>query len=178
MKRVLVLVTAVAVLSAACGGSNDGSASTTDAPSTTVTTVAPTTTIAVETTTTVAENPPPVPVVPGADAEVDAIVDLYAVALDSATSYEEKAPLIDDPSGLESTVEAYKAAGESVGGIFLQVTGVAIDDDSAVVTYDLLFGDNAFQTGQAGDAVLNNGQWQVTRDYFCSIMTLARVSCP
>ena len=176
MKRIIVLVVAGAIVATACSGtdeSSDAATETTSAPPTT----AEVTTTTIAATTTVDASVPMSPVVPGADADADAIVDLFAVAFDSETTFEEKAPLIDDPAGLESTVESYKTAGESFGGIFLEVTATSIDSDSAGVMYDLLFGGSPFQSDQIGEAVNNDGQWQVTREYFCSIMELARVDC-
>lgn len=184
MKRSVILFVAGVLLLSACGGSDDTSASTTvstlatTTTATAVTTTVAATTTAAETTTTAGAEVPTVPVVPGESADADAIVDLFAVVFDGTTAYEEKAPFIDDPAGLESTVDAYMTAGDAVGGIFLEVAGVGVDGDHAVVGYDLLFGGNAFMTDQVGDAVLNGGQWQVTREYFCSIMVLARVGCP
>lgn len=176
MKRMMILVVAGAIVVAACSGADESSETATETTSAPTTTVEVTTTT-IAATTTVDASVPLSPVVPGEDADADAIVDLFAVAFDSETTFAEKAPLIDDPAGLEPTVEAYKAAGESFGGIFLEVTATGIDGDSAGVMYDLLFGGSPFQSGQMGEAVNNDGQWQVTREYFCSIMELARVDC-
>ena len=69
-------------------------------------------------------------------------------------------------------------AGEGVGGILLEAKEAGIEGDQATVVYDLLFAGNPFQTDQVGDAVRTDDTWQVTRDFFCSIMELARVGCP
>ena len=185
MRRILVLLAVLAVLAAACSSDDTADTTTTTAaPDTTTTTEAPaessttTTTAAPTTTSTTVADIPTEPIVPGEDPDADEIAALYDVVFDSATGYEEKAPLIDDPTGLESTVEAYGVAGEGVGGIMLQAKEAGFDGDRATVIYDLLFAGNPFQPDQVGDAVRNDGTWQVTRDFFCSIMELARVPCP
>jgi len=181
MKRSVILLVSGMLLVSAC---SSASPTTTTEETTTTTVEETTTTTAPEVTSTTAEATddsegiPTEPVVAGENADADAIVDVYAVVFDSTTTFEEKAPFIDDPSGLESTVEAYMNAGEAVGGIILAVTEVGIDGDQAATLYDLLFAENPFQTNVTGEAVRNNGEWQVTREYFCSIMTLARVGCP
>lgn len=190
MRRILLFITVLGLLAAACGSDDSDATTTTAAPTTTqastttqapstttTTTVAPTTTEATTTTTEPEAEIPTTPVVPGEDADADAIVDLFAVVFDSATTFEEKAPLIDDPTGLETAVAGYQAAGEGVGGIFLEVTETGVLDDQAAVVYDLLFGGNAFQSGQPGEAVRIDDTWVVTRDFFCSIVELARVPC-
>lgn len=188
--RMLVVMGAVAVVAAACGSDDGGAATTTTTVAeTTTTTVAETTTttIAETTTTTVAETTttaaaetdiPTSPVVPGEDPEVDAIVETYIVVFDSTTTYEEKEPFVTDLSGLEATVEGYAAAGDSFGGIALQADEVGIDGEMAKVVYSFLFGGNPAYTDLVGEAVLTDAGWQVTREFFCDIMTSARVGCP
>lgn len=129
-------------------------------------------------TTAASVEIPTTPLVPGADADADAIAALFAIVFDSATTFDEKAPLIDGPTGLEAAVEGYRAAGDGVGGIGLEVTQTGVLDDRASVVYDLLFGGSPFQTDQIGEAMRTDGTWVVSRDYFCSIVALARVSCP
>ena len=185
MKRLALLISMVALVTAGCGGSeSDAAASTTttqaastttEAPTTTTTTDAPTMTTTAAPTTTTTEA---VGIVEGEDPEVDAIVVAYTVALDSVSSYEDKAPYIDDPSGLEDTVAQYLATGESMGGIGVLVSAVVIDGDTAVVTYDLLFGGNPTYPDLSGPAVKTADGWKITREGFCSLMASARVGCP
>jgi hypothetical protein len=163
------------LLVSACGGSDSADTTTTTTMATT-TTEAVATTVAETTTTTAGVDTEPI--VPGENADADEIANVYAVAFDSKTTFAEKAPFIVDPDGLESTVEAYMAAGAGVGDIFLEATAVGVDGDTAIVIYDLMFGGAVFQPDQTGDAVRSDGTWQVTREYFCSVMALARVSCP
>lgn len=179
-RRAWMLVLVLALVAAACGSdeaADDGGSGTDTTVAATTTTTAPatTTTAAPTTTTTVAEAGG---IVPGEDAEVDAIVLAYTIALDSVSTYEEKAPYIDDPSGLEDTVAGYVKTGESMGGIGVLPTAVAIDGDTAVVTYDLLFAGNPSYPDQTGDAIKTSEGWKVPRAGFCALMSLARVGCP
>jgi hypothetical protein len=177
----------LALVAAACGSDEtsggDGaaaSATTTTLAAVTTTSTAPatTTTVAPTTTTTTAAAADPGGIVAGEDADVDAVVLAYTVALDSVTPYEEKVPYIDDPSGLEDTIAKYLETGQSMGGIGVLPTAVAIDGDTALVTYDLLFGGNPTYPDLTGEAVKSADGWQITRAGFCSLMSSARVGCP
>lgn len=159
--RTLIAIVIVLV-GASCGSDEGGGTETTI-----------TITAAPETTTTVAGG-----IVPGEDPEIDAIVATYSIVFDSETTFEEKAPYLVDPTGLEETVAGYAAAGEAVGGISLQATAVVIDGDSAAVTYDFLFAGSPTYQGLEGDAVKTDAGWQITRETFCGIMSSARVGCP
>ncbi len=177
MKRHVLLVSALALVVAGCGGSDldvAAATTTTQAPATT-TTQAPTTTMPQATTTTIAAANE---IVEGEDPEVDAVVLAYTIALDSVSTYDEKAPYIDDPSGLEDTVAQYLSTGESMGGIGVSVSAVAIDGDTAAVTYDLLFNGNPTYPDLSGPAVKTAEGWKITRAGFCSLMSSARVGCP
>ncbi|HEY6628783.1 MAG TPA: hypothetical protein VI193_07365 [Acidimicrobiia bacterium] len=131
------------------------------------------TTAAVETTTTA-----PAPIVPGEDADVDAVVAIYGIAFDSATTFDEKAVVIVDPAGLEETVTAYATTGEAMGGVTTQVDAVVIDGDNATVTYTLMFAGTPTYSGLQGDAIRTADGWMISRDMFCGIMSSARVGCP
>jgi len=184
IRRAWLVIGVLALVAAACGSDEaaDAGGSATDTTvattTTTTTTIAPattTTTAAPTTTTTVAEAGG---IVAGEDAEVDAVVLAYTVALDSVSTYEEKAPYIDDPSGLEDTIAEYLKTGQSMGGIGVRPTAVAIDGDSALVTYDLLFAGNPTYPDLTGEAVKTAEGWKITRAGFCSLMSSARVGCP
>lgn len=186
--RLTPALVALALVIAACGSDNPASAgdtTTTSAPPTTqaepdpttTTTLAETTTTAQATTTTTADIPL-APVEAGADADVDAIVAMYAVVFDSTTSFEEKAALITEPDGLESTVETYASTGDSVGGVTATVTAVGIAGSEAKVEYTLEFSGNPTYPNLKGTAVLTDAGWQVSREMFCGIMASARSACP
>ncbi len=184
MRRVFTAILALALVAAACGSDDTDAAQTDTTAATTTTTSAPATTTSAPATTTSAPatttttTTEAAGIVPGEDPEVDAIVTAYTTALDSVTPYEEKAPFIDDPSGLEETVAKYLTTGESMGGIGVAVSAVAVDGDAAVVTYDLLFGGNPTYPDLTGDAVKTADGWKITRAGFCSLMSSARVGCP
>ncbi len=183
MQRLIILLGVLALTAAACSSATDTASeatvtttlasTTTAAPTTTTTTTttAPATTTTAETTTTVADSGDSGP-------EVDEIVAAYEIVFSSETSYEEKAPLLDDPTGLEETVAKYQKTGDSMGGVGLDAKSVTINGDTADVTYDLLFGGNPTYPNLKGDAVLIDGTWKVTREMFCSLMSSARVGCP
>ena len=187
LKRILLFIFAFAVISAGCSD-GDAAEPTTTQPQTTTTaepatssstTTVPTTTTT-STTTAVAPTTttPSGGIVPGEDPDVDAVVLAYQVAFSSTTTYEETAPYLVDPTGLEETVEKYNATGESMGGIELAPNSVSIDGDVAEVQYDLLFGGTPTYPDLTGDAVLDGDVWKVTREMFCGMMTSARVGCP
>ena len=112
------------------------------------TTAPPATTAPPETSTTVAETTPPneapttteaeaAEIVPGENPDVDAIVAVYQVVFDSTTTYEEKAPYIEDSEGLEGTVETYSSTGDSVGGVTALPAEVTVSGDLAEVVSTL-----------------------------------------
>lgn len=191
MKRLIVFGVAAVLVAAACSSADEdasaAAATTTSAAVTTTTTASPTTTTKTAPATTTSEalpttteapQIPTVPVVPGEDEDVDAIVEAYSVVFDSTTSYEEKVPYLVEPDGLEETVAEYSETGKAFGGVTLEAKEVGIDGDDALVIYDFLFGGNPAYPGQEGDAVHTDAGWQITRDMFCSVMASARVGCP
>lgn len=176
----MLLLVVLAAIAAGCSDSDSSGTTTTAAPTTTTssaptTTTSPTTTAPPATTTTVLESGG---IVPGEDVDVDAVVFTYEIVFSSETDYDEKAPYIEDPEGLEETVAAYQVTGESMGGVALAPTSVTINGETADVTYDLLFGGTPTYPDLAGDAVLREGTWKVTRVMFCAMMASARGSCP
>ena len=184
MKRVFVLIFAIAIATTACASAADIGQGEENLPTTTAALAATTTTPRATTTmivTSTTEAPAPSTTKPGApasDQDAAEITAIYEIVFSSDTTYEEKAPLIDDPSGLEETVDQYMETGESMGGVGLVATGITVSGDSAEVTYDLLFGGNPTYPDLTGDAIRVDGTWLVTREMFCSIMTSARVGCP
>ena len=116
-------------------------------------------------------------IVPGEDADVDAVVEAYSTVFDSATTSDEKAAYLPDAAALQATIDGYATAGEAVGGIVLQPTAVSIDGDNADVTYDVLFAGTPVYEDQEGTAVLVDGVWTISRDEFCGFMASARNPC-
>jgi hypothetical protein len=171
MRRFALL--AVLLVAAACGDAATDTTTASPATSAPAATAAPTT---APPTTAPPDTEAP-GIVPGEDPDVDAVVEAYRIAFDSASSFEVKSPYIDDPAGLESTVDAYLETGESFGGIEVAVTGVTINGDEAAVAYDLLFAGNPTYPNLEGTAIKTAGGWQVPRAVFCGLMASARVPC-
>ena len=189
MRRMIPTLVLVALVAAACGDAGEvvedtapaalAATTTTVAPTTTlpeaITTAAPTTTVPPATPTTAAE---PAGIVPGADPEVDAIVEAYTIAFDSESDFATKAPYIEDPTGLEETVAKYLETGETFNGVSVVATAVTIEGETATVAYDLYFGGNPTYPDLSGTAVKTADGWKVPRTDFCSLMRSARVGCP
>lgn len=169
MFRIPIAAVALVVL-VACG---DAATPTTQAPAATTTTAPP----ATAAPTTAAPTTTEAGIVPGEDPEVDAIVEAFAIAFDTTSTFEAKSAFIDDPSGLESVVERYIETGESLGGVEVLATAVEINGDEAVVFYDLLFGGNPTYPDLEGKAVKTADGWKVPRAIFCGLMASARVPC-
>ncbi len=185
--RLLAVLVGFSLIITACG-TDDSTSDTTEAE-VVITTAAPGTTAPPETSTTVSEattttdattttEAEAAEIVPGEDPDVDAIVEVYQVVFDSTTTYEEKASFIEEPEGLEGTVETYSSTGASVGGVTAQPTEVVISGDTAEVVYTLYFSGNPTYPDQKGDAILTDEGWKVSRDMFCRVMASARSSCP
>ena len=112
------------------------------------------------------------------DGEATAASEAWAIVFDSAVTFADKSPFIADAAELEATIDAYTAAGDGFGGISLEPTAVAVDGDTAEITYDVNFGENPAYEDQVGTIALVDGVWTVGRDEFCSFMASARVPCP
>jgi iron complex transport system substrate-binding protein len=113
-----------------------------------------------------------------ATGEEDAASAAWATVFDSTIAFSAKADHMEDAASLEPTVEAYAAAGESMGGISLVPTSTRIDGDIATITYDVLFGDQAAYSDLTGLIDNVDGTWVVPRTEFCSFMASARTPCP
>lgn len=111
-------------------------------------------------------------------AEEQAAADAWIVVFDSTSTFEATAPHLEDAEALAATVASYAEAGSAMGGISLEPTAVTVDGDTASVTYDVYFGENAAYTALAGEMTLVDGVWVVSREEFCSFMASARNSCP
>lgn len=101
----------------------------------------------------------------------------WSTVFDSTIPFEEKSAFLADAAELEETADAYTAAGDGFGGISLEPTAVAVDGDTATITYDVNFGENPAYGDQVGTITLVDGVWTVSRDEFCSFMSSARVPC-
>lgn len=103
--------------------------------------------------------------------------DAWSVVFDSTTTFDAKAAHLEDADVLATTISAYAAAGDGMGGISLDPTAVVVDGDTATVTYDVLFGGTAAYEGQVGEIERVDDTWVVDREQFCSFMASARTPC-
>jgi iron complex transport system substrate-binding protein len=130
------------------------------------------------------EVPSAAMIAPGGDASegsadaADAAAEAWSLAFDSAVGFEDKAAHIEDAEALRATIESYTAAGSAMGGITLVPTDVAVNGESATVTYDVMFGPSAAYTDLSGLISLVDGTWVVSRTEFCTFMASARNACP
>ncbi|MEP1124480.1 MAG: iron-siderophore ABC transporter substrate-binding protein [Ilumatobacter sp.] len=113
----------------------------------------------------------------GGDDAATAAAGAWSTVFDSTIPFEEKSAFLEDPDALVDAVQAYADAGAGFGGIGLSPTAVAVDGETATVTYDVLFGENPAYSDQSGTIQLVDGVWTVSRDEFCAFMSSARVSC-
>ena len=104
-------------------------------------------------------------------------MDAWAVVFNSTVEFAEKAPHLEDAASLESSNAAYAAAGEGLGGISLEPTGVEIDGDAATITYNVLFGDAAAYEDLTGEIQQVDGIWTVSREVYCGFLASARTPC-
>jgi iron complex transport system substrate-binding protein len=178
----LVLVPILAV-PVSCGDDGDDVAST-------GTTAAEPTTTAEATTTTAADDASPTTDAPStttaaedgatfpADSPEAAAAAAYETVFDSAASMEQKAPHIEDAEALEDVLAQYATVGTQFNGFTVEVKTVAINGNTAAVTYDLHFGGTKRYTDLPGTIENRNGTWTVTRAELCGFTASAGVTCP
>jgi iron complex transport system substrate-binding protein len=104
--------------------------------------------------------------------------DAWSLVFDSSVTFDDKAPHVEDAVALRSTIDAYTAAGDAMGGITLVPNEVVVAGDIATVTYDVTFGGTAAYTALTGEIELIDGTWVVSRAEFCGFMASARNACP
>lgn len=104
-------------------------------------------------------------------------MDAWALVFDSSLDFSEKAPHLEDAASLEASDSAYAEVGARVGGISLEPTAAAIDDDTATITYNVLFGGVAAYEDLTGTMQWVNGTWTVSREVYCGFLASARTPC-
>lgn len=118
---------------------------------------------------------------PAAEATNDpnavAAMEAFAVVYDSAAAWADKASHLEDAANLETSNEGYRQAGDGVGGIALEPTGVTIDGDTATVTYDVLFGKSSAYQDLTRTITLIDSTWVVSRADYCDFLSSARAPC-
>jgi iron complex transport system substrate-binding protein len=157
----LALLTAAALVVASCGGDDDDDAAAVS------TAAAPETTAAAPATTAAA-----------AGDDEDAAVAAFTAVFDSDVPFADKAAHLENADSLQAAAEAYAGAGSAMGGITLEPTNVAIEGDTATVTYDVLFGGAPAYQDLSKTITRTGGVWIVPQAAFCEFLTSARVTCP
>ena len=186
MNRLIAGALAATLTLVACGSSELDTAAADEATTTTAAVQETTTTKAAPTTTTTA--PPETTITTVAETTTTteaepsedelAITEAYAVAFDSESTFEQTAPYVVDPEGLEETVTEYQNTGTEMGGVTVGIDNITINGDEASILYTLYFGGNPTYAGLVGSAVMTDAGWQISREMFCGLMTSARVGCP
>lgn len=113
-----------------------------------------------------------------ADPDEQAVRTAWSTVFDSSVPVADKLEHLAEPDLAEPVLAAYATAGEQVGGISLEPTAVAIDGETAEVTYDVLFGGTAAYSDQTGTVERSGDTWVVGTEQFCSFMASARTPCP
>lgn len=112
------------------------------------------------------------------DDPADAAADVWRLVFDSSVGFDDKEAHVEDAEALRATIDAYTAAGATMGGITLVPTDAVVDGDTATVTYDVMFGGTAAYTALTGEIAQIDGTWIVSRAEFCGFMASARNACP
>jgi len=107
----------------------------------------------------------------------DAAGEAVATVFDSSVAFDEKAALIEGGEAHRASHDAYVAAAQQVGGIALEPTGVAVEGDTATVTYRVLFGGNEAYKDMTMDVTRVDDGWVVPTDAFCDFLSSARTPC-
>ena len=117
--------------------------------------------------------------VPAFTEEQEAVATAFETAVDSSLTFDEQAPFIEEAEALRDTIENYPTAAEVVMGITAEVTSVAIDGETAAITYVLSF--NGVDAGYGdldGTMALVDGTWVIPHDEYCAFQAQARNNCP
>jgi len=112
-----------------------------------------------------------------ADADATAAGDAVAAVFDSSVPFDEKVALVEAGESHRADHEAYVGAAGAVGGIALEPTDVAVDGDTATVTYRVLFGGTEAYSDLSLDVNRVDGEWVVPTDAFCGFLASARTPC-
>ncbi|MEL6981142.1 MAG: iron-siderophore ABC transporter substrate-binding protein [Actinomycetota bacterium] len=109
--------------------------------------------------------------------EEAAAMAAWALVFDSTAAFADKAPHLEDAAALETSNVGFLDAGDAMGGISLDPTGAVVDGETATITYDVYFGENAAYNDLDGEISLVDGVWVVSRDEYCGFLASARTPC-
>jgi ketosteroid isomerase-like protein len=113
----------------------------------------------------------------GGAADEDAAGEAVSTVFDSAVPFDDKVALIEGGETHRADHEAYVGAANGVGGITVEPTDVAVDGDTATVTYRVLFGGNEAYADLTMDVTRVDGEWTVPTSAFCGFLASARTPC-
>ena len=104
----------------------------------------------------------------------------FATVIDLDVPFDRKAPHLEQASGLNAVHDQYVALVRPLAGqLGVQMGEIAVAGDQASFVFDLVKADGGvLAPGLAGEAVLREGVWQVTRRSFCSTLALGGLRCP
>ena len=111
-------------------------------------------------------------------AEEEAAMNAFRLVYGSETIWEDKAPHLQKANELRDANEAYRLGAVDNDGITLTPKAAEINDNEAVIIYDVYFGDSPAYTDLDRTIYLVDGIWQVTKDDFCGFLSAAQTPCP
>ena len=111
-------------------------------------------------------------------AEEEAAMKAFRLVYGSETIWEDKAPHLQKANELRYAYEAYRLGAVDNDGITLTPKAAEINDNEAVIIYDVYFGDSPAYTDLDRTIYLVDGIWQVTKDDFCGFLSAAQTPCP
>lgn len=111
-------------------------------------------------------------------AATKAITDAYVLFFDGKASPDQKAAVVEKGSVFAPVLQA-QAANPQAQSTSVTVASVKlIDADHADVGYTLLMGGNPVLPDQTGQAIKENGKWEVAASTFCALMMLQGGTSP
>ena len=115
----------------------------------------------------------------GAATDADSAVagEVVATVFDSSVPFDDKLASIEGGEAHRADHDGYVTAATAVGGITVEPTDVAVDGDTATVTYRVLFADTEMYADLTVDVTRVDGEWIVPTDAFCGFLASARTPC-
>ena len=89
----------------------------------------------------------------------------------ASTSTSQRVTLLQNGSTFAAAIAAL-AKLPLASGIGAKVTGVTVDNGTAIVKYDITSGTSSLLSGQTGTAVYQNGTWKVGDGSLCGLLKL------
>jgi len=107
----------------------------------------------------------------------EAAMMAFALVFDSNADWDDKAPYLEGSDSLESSNEAYMNGALTMGGISLVPKSAVVEGETATITYDVMFGENAAYEDLTRDVLLVDGLWTVSSEDYCDFLASARTPC-